>query len=58
LVFVIVAVSAGALWLRIDTGGQHTTVKGFLMFLAVLIVVVVTYAAIRIHSGDRGGRKD
>ena len=58
LVFIIVAVSAGALWLRIDTDGQHTSIKDFLVYLVVMIVVLVTYAAIRIHSGNRGGQKD
>jgi biotin transporter BioY len=58
VVAVIVAVTAGALWLRIDTGGQHTSLTGFLIYLVVMVVVLVTYAAIRIHSGDRSGQQE
>jgi accessory gene regulator protein AgrB len=58
VVFVIVAVSAGALWLRIDTGGRHTSITGFLVYLVVMVVVLVTYAAVRIHSGNRDAQKD
>lgn len=58
LVFVIVAVSAGALWLRIDTGGRHTSLTGFLVYLVVMVVVLVTYAAVRIHSRNRDAQKD
>jgi hypothetical protein len=58
LIFIIAAVSAGALWLRIDTGGQHTSITGFLVYLAVLLVVVVTYAAFRVYGANRGAQKD
>jgi hypothetical protein len=52
-----IAFAAGDLWLRIDTIG-HTSGEDFLLYLALVVFVGLTIAAIRIHIDKRRAQGD
>jgi hypothetical protein len=57
-IVILVALVAGDLWVRIDTGGQHTSGEDFVITLAVVVPVLLIFAAVLIHRGNRRAQGD
>jgi hypothetical protein len=57
-IVLFISVVAGAVWLRFGTNGQHLSAEDFLLDLALVVIVGLTFAFVRIHLRKRSERLD